>query len=242
MSGASIELVSGVTNFRDVGGLPAGAGTTRHGVLFRSGALSRLDDDGRRTLHELGVERIVDLRSDDELAREPSRVDGLGVETVRAPMFVGSLESFLASGVTLDDSYLDLLDNAGERIATVAHSIAAGHPTLVHCAIGKDRTGVSVAVTLAAAGVDDEAIVGDYALTEQNLPASRARQIRAWLARAHPGSRHLEELYLHSPARAMRHVLAHLHERWGDGGAYLREAGVSADELAALRSALVIAP
>ncbi|POH85084.1 hypothetical protein CJ026_026620, partial [Ralstonia pickettii] len=96
--------------------------------------------------------------------------------------------------------------------------------------IGKDRTGVSVAVTLAAAGVDDDAIVGDYALTEQNLPASRARQIRAWLARAHPGSRHLEELYLHSPARAMRHVLAHLHERRGGGDRGDEPHGLAVDE------------
>ena len=39
--------VSGALNFRDVGGLPAGSGVTRSGVLFRSGNLARLDDAGR---------------------------------------------------------------------------------------------------------------------------------------------------------------------------------------------------
>ena len=49
--------------------------------------------------------------------------------------------------------------------------IIADQPVLVHCTVGKDRTGVTVALTLAAAGVDDdEAVVADYARTEELLP------------------------------------------------------------------------
>ena len=51
--------VPGALNFRDVGGLPAGAARTRAGVLFRSGNLARLDDDGRAVLARLGIRRIV---------------------------------------------------------------------------------------------------------------------------------------------------------------------------------------
>lgn len=235
----SAEL-SGVVNFRDLGGLPAGAGVTRPGVLFRSGALSRLDEGGRRELQRLGIRRIVDLRSDEEVEHEPSHTEGLGIETVRALMFVGSVASFVAQGLTLEEAYAQLLDGSGACIARVVTQLAEGHPTLVHCAIGKDRTGVSVAVTLAAAGVDEDAIVADYAATEAQLPQDRAEQVLEWLTRTHPGDSSLEELYLRSPARAMTATLHHLRQRHGGASAYLRTHGVGDAQLAQLRKRLLL--
>jgi protein-tyrosine phosphatase len=47
---------------------------------------------------------------------------------------------------------------------------AAGRPTVLHCAAGKDRTGLVTALTLRLLGVGDEHIVADYLATEQNMP------------------------------------------------------------------------
>ena len=45
----------------------------------------------------------------------------------------------------------------------------------MHCAAGKDRTGVVVAMALAAVGVDRQAIVDDYVLTGERIVEIMAR-------------------------------------------------------------------
>ena len=50
-----------------------------------------------------------------------------------------------------------------------------GGAVVVHCAAGKDRTGVVVALALSAAGVSREAIVADYVATGDRLEAVLAR-------------------------------------------------------------------
>ncbi|WP_036315710.1 tyrosine-protein phosphatase, partial [Microbacterium sp. B24] len=98
-----MSIVSGALNFRDVGGLPASGSVTRAGVLFRSGNLAGLDDAGRDALVALGIRRVVDLRADDEVAVEPSRVRGLDLETIRIPLFLGSVASFFVEDRSLAD-------------------------------------------------------------------------------------------------------------------------------------------
>ena len=61
------SLIPGALNFRDVGGLPAGAATTRSGVLYRSGNLAELVEPGVDALRRIGLRRIIDLRDDDDL-------------------------------------------------------------------------------------------------------------------------------------------------------------------------------
>lgn len=231
--------VSGALNFRDVGGLPAGVGVTRSGVLFRSGNLARLDDSGRATLRDLGLRRVIDLRADDEIALEPSLVDGLGLETLRVPLFLGSAASFFERDVGLDDFYRSMLDEAADRVVEVVRGVLADQPVLVHCTVGKDRTGVTVALTLAAAGVDEDAVVADYARTEALLPAQRNARVLAYLRAQHPGARYLEELATRSPATAMRTLLDDLRARYGAPVEFLRAHGLADDEIAELGAVLV---
>ncbi|MCR2813513.1 tyrosine-protein phosphatase [Microbacterium sp. zg.Y1090] len=239
---AADRIVAGALNFRDVGGLPARAGVTRSGVLFRSGNLARLDDSGRATLRELGLRRVIDLRADDEVALEPSLVDGLGLETLRLPLFTGSAASFFEQDVCLDDFYRALLDEAADRVVEVVRGVLANQPVLVHCTVGKDRTGVTVALTLAAAGVAEDAVVADYARTEALLPPQRNARVLAYLRSQHPQSRHLEELATKSPAAAMRTLLDGLRERYGAPVEFLRAHGLGDDEIAELTSVLVHSP
>ena len=75
----ALRELSGAWNFRDVAdGTPA----LRAGRLFRSGELSRLDDDGRATLSGLGITDVADLRANQEVARRgPGLVpDGIEIE------------------------------------------------------------------------------------------------------------------------------------------------------------------
>ena len=233
-------LVPGAMNFRDVGGLAAGGGRTRSGVLFRSGNLAHLESTGRSALSDLGIRRVIDLREDDEVLYAPSRIDGLGIQTQRVPLFLGSVGSFFDEDLTLDELYRLLIDESAAGVVDVVRGILADQPVLVHCTVGKDRTGVTVAVALRAAGVDERAVVADYARTEGLLPAARNRQILAWLQARHPDAVNLEDLATRSPAPVMRAALARIDAAYGSPSDYLRAHGLADDELAELQRVLVV--
>ena len=88
---------------------------------------------------------------------------------------LGSVASFFVEDVPLTEMYRRLVEDSAARVVEVVRGVLADQPVLVHCTVGKDRTGVTVAITLAAAGVDRDAVVADCARTEALLPPSRNR-------------------------------------------------------------------
>jgi protein-tyrosine phosphatase len=232
-------VVPGAVNFRDVGGLPAGSTRTRSGILFRSGNLARLDDAGVAALGRLGIRRIIDLRADEEVVHAPSRVEGLSVQTQRVPLFLGSVASFFADDISLEEMYRRLVDDSAANVVAVVRGIITEQPVLVHCTVGKDRTGVTVAVALTAAGVEPEAVVADYARTEGLLPQWRNTRVVDELRSRHPEAVHLEDLATRSPAPVMRALLADLTARYGSSAGYLRAHGMDDAELGELRRVLL---
>lgn len=228
--------IDGVNNVRDVGGIPAEGGRIRTGVLLRSGQLSGATTTGVNALRG-SIRHIVDLRDGEEVAAEPTEIEG--PDTTHLPLFLGSVRSFFETDTSLDDLYLHLLEESGERLVEAIRIIAAGAPTLVHCTVGKDRTGVTVALALSAVGADREAVIADYALTESQLPLQRSQRIAAYLRAQHPEAVNAVALATQSPAPVMRRLLEQVDARWGSAAGYLRANGMAEEELAALRSALV---
>lgn len=232
----SVLDIEGVNNVRDVGGMPADGGRIRSGVLLRSGQLSAATTAGAVELRRR-VSHIVDLRDGEEVAAEPSEIEG--PDTTHLPLFLGSVRSFFEADTSLDGLYLHLLEESAERLVAAIRIIAKGEPTLIHCTVGKDRTGVTVALALAAVGADREAIIEDYALTESQLPPERSRRILAYLRDQHPEAVHAAALATQSPAPVMRALLEGVDERWGSAAGYLRANGMTDAELTDLRRALV---
>lgn len=228
--------VDGVANLRDVGGIVAGSSRVRSGMLLRSGHLAHLTADGREVLAQR-VRHVVDLRDDAEVEREPSAL--AGVPVTRIPLFLGSVGSFFALNMDLAAMYRHLIDESAPRLVDAVRVIAAGEPTLVHCTVGKDRTGVTVALALSAVGADRDAVIADYALTASLLPRERNRAVVQYL-RAHlPDATNAVQLATESPAPVMAALLNEIDERYGSAAAYLRDAGMSDDELHALANALL---
>lgn len=232
----TILEIEGVFNVRDVGGMPANGGRIRSGALLRAGQLSGATTSGAAALRAR-VQHIVDLRDGEEVAAELSEIEG--PDTTHLPLFLGSVRSFFEADTSLDDLYLHLLEESGERLADAIRIIAAGERTLVHCTVGKDRTGVTVALALSAVGADREAVIADYALTESQLPAQRSQRIADYLRTQHPEAVHAVALATQSPAPVMRRLLEQVDERWGSAAGYLRAQGMTDAELAALSAALV---
>jgi len=228
--------LEGVHNFRDVGGYETADGRiTRERRLFRSDALHNLDDDARLRLDELDVRTVVDLRSDEERAAFP---DAVGERTlVEQPIFAdvqfADPRSTVAAPSNLPEIYDLMIDRCGDRLAAAVKALAAPDalPAVVHCAAGKDRTGVVTGLVLAAVGVPNDVVAADYAATGLFLTPAFIEVLAA-------GSQAADESMLGSEAEYMQALLARIDAEHGGAAAYLRAHGVTDGELERLRAEL----
>ncbi|MGH8981269.1 MAG: tyrosine-protein phosphatase [Acidimicrobiales bacterium] len=174
-----IPLESAV-NFRDLGGYRTADGrTVRWRSLFRADSLSQLTQADRAVVRSLGVATVIDLRSlaEVDLARFP--VDELPVGFHHLPL-VGKLpafETFRQGAGFFAGHYQEMARDSADQIAAAIAIVAQRyrHPVVVHCAAGKDRTGVLIGIVLALLDVPDETIVEDYALSNRAMEALLAR-------------------------------------------------------------------
>jgi protein-tyrosine phosphatase len=176
--------LEGAVNVRDVGGLPLdGGGVTASGVLLRSDNLQGLTQRDVAVLEDLGVGTVVDLRTGGEVELEGpgplvGRVDirHRSLYPEKGARTDVAVEDIMIGNAPIVDVYLGYLNHRPDSIVGALEDIAAGEgAVLVHCAAGKDRTGIVVAFALAAAGVSREAIVADYVATAERISLIMAR-------------------------------------------------------------------
>jgi protein tyrosine/serine phosphatase len=133
--------------------------------------------------------------------------------------------------------YLGYLENRPDQVTGALRSIAtAGGAAVVHCAAGKDRTGVVCALALTVAGVEPETIVADYMATGERLDAIIERLSRS---RMYADDVTAKPVTAHAPrAETMRAFLTQLDERYGGLVAWLAANGLTEDEVSQLRAKL----
>lgn len=259
-----IEL-EGTVNVRDVGGLPVeGGGTVRPAALIRAAHLQYLTPgDVNRLVTDFGVRRIVDLRSDVEVSHtgpgpmhaEPSvtvhhyslylntapveQSTSTVVEQAENPVMPWH-EDFSTGRGPVVQAYLRYLVRRPDSIVAALRAIAEPDgATVVHCAAGKDRTGVIVALALTVAGVPRESVTADYQATEQQLAA-----IVEHLAPSGLYNREVESIndIPRPDASIMADVLDAIDEDYGGVLPYLTKNGWTDADTAALRRCLVVSP
>jgi protein-tyrosine phosphatase len=178
--------LSGAHNVRDLGGLPAASGTVRPRVLLRGDNLDNLTADDIALLgDEIGLRGVIDLRAPFENPRPADWFSPRGVTWLHEPLLdlTGLTDPAVLrerTGYDYGKLYARMLESAGAGLARILAFLVSGPttPALVHCAAGKDRTGVTVSVLLSAAGVDRDAIIADYLATGERLAAIRAALAR----------------------------------------------------------------
>jgi len=191
--------IEGVINFRDLGGYQSDDGRqVKWGKVYRSAQLDRMSSEGVRTLSELGIKAVVDLRFSEESKKYPTMQ-----EAVPLAEMLSWHDEFQDDGdnraSAMQMSWKDSLDSLDPQQVREAMRInypqklyshraiyrkmllRLAHdktPLVFHCAAGKDRTGVAAALILSLLGVSDQQIVEDYLLTQNEV----ANLLDSWLA------------------------------------------------------------
>lgn len=245
-----------------------GGGTTRAGVLFRSDGLGALTDKGLDQLAATDIGVIVDYRTDTERQMSPDKVPtSRPFKEVVLPILQGAtagamkaaaeaamhaadksassaaIQKALEQLPDLSTLYQGILSEGASAYAETARLVAQStdaEPTavLIHCTAGKDRTGVGAALLLTAAGAERDAVVADYASSQDNLAKGWSQHmlgmIKSMGVEPTPG---LVEMATGTPPEAIEAALAWV-DQHGGAEAYLKGGGLTDDELAALKARL----
>jgi protein tyrosine/serine phosphatase len=224
-------------NARDLGGTPTVAGgSLRHRALIRSDQHSALTEAGIAAVHAAEVSRIVDLRASVECREKPSPF-------AHTPMYVNApVEDPVGpqpdDGLSVVEIYQRMLDRRPELFSAAVVAVAEAPPgaVAIHCAAGKDRTGVVVALVLALAGGEPDAIAADYALTQERLAEPSARFLERI---SDPAERERATEFFATKPETMLAVLDHLDARHGGVQSYLTGGGCTDEHFAAIRQRLI---
>ncbi|TBU33100.1 protein-tyrosine phosphatase-like protein [Dichomitus squalens] len=246
--------IPGVVNVRDLGSYPTDQPgfMTRPRMVYRSGEISFITPEGITELRDiLGISKVYDLRSDTEMQKYGTPIPEMeGVEVIHVPVFkredyspeaMARRFELYASGKTeaFMQLYSQILDHAGPAFGVVLRHIRdkPEQGCLFHCTAGKDRTGVLAALLLKLAGVDDENIARDYALTRVGREPAREMVMRRlalvpFFASNTEGALSM----LSSRHETMIAFLRMLHDRYGGAEAYVQNVvGLSADDIATIK-------
>jgi protein-tyrosine phosphatase len=234
--------LQGSYNFRDIGGYASANGqTVRWKRLYRSDALHLLTPEDLEILQPLGVSTLLDLRSlaELELTGHSQLVSEQGAIHRHVP-FVQDLDDHidLTEFPPMSDLYIDMLNHGADALCNVflALTESATYPAVVHCAAGKDRTGMTVALVLRTLNVSDDDIAVDYALTHGFY--KEYNEIRQAMGQGPLFEGLPPELLMASPELILG-LLQVIDERYGSSEQFLLECGVPQDAFAEIRNQLL---
>ncbi len=226
-------------------------------VLLRADNLQSLSArDVRLLVEEEALELVLDLRTDVEV-----ELEGPGPMTAERAVRIEHRSLYPDSGGNTDldadtikpwrwaddgespdeppvvRAYMSYLRHRPDSVVGSVRAIArADGAVLVHCAAGKDRTGVVVALALDAAGVDRDTIVDDYLVTRERIHAIMARLVSSPTYRAELEG---HEAQTHAPVPGtMERLLELVDDRFGGSVAWLSAHGLGDLDVERLRRRL----
>ena len=229
-------------NARDLGGLVSASGLqTVWRRLVRADNLNKLTPAGVAAMTAYGVRTVIDLRDPRELEKFPNPLaaappDGVIFENL--PVVSDANWEAFKDPTWMTEGYALMTRLSRDNIAKVVAAVADARPggIVIHCHAGKERTGVVAALLLSLAGVPDETVADDWAVTDEYLqplyhewvaneadPAVRAKRLEGFATRPE----HIVD------------VLTYVRRTHGSVDAYLLAGGVTARQVDRLRRRLV---
>lgn len=230
------------------------------GVLLRSDNLQSLTvPDVRLLVDEQAVEVVLDLRTDIEvelegpslIAREPRvRVEhrslypssggNTDLDAVAETLWPGTHSSEWPDEPRVVQAYMNYMRARPDSIVGAISTIASARgAALVHCAAGKDRTGVVVALALDAAGVDRDVIISDYLASAERIFPIMARLVSSETYRSELEGR---DPRAHAPVPGtMERVFELVDDGFGGSTEWLSSHGLTNVDLHRLRTRIAAA-
>ncbi|MCF8503726.1 MAG: tyrosine-protein phosphatase [Caulobacter sp.] len=230
-----------IENFRDFGDYAAGDRRLKRGRLYRAAHQSEATEADLAAMQALGLSVIVDLRRPNERERSPSRrwegFDGLVIENDLGHEEEDPWHLFIKNSDLTARAFTDYMvgyyreapyvDRHVDLYSRYFHALSeTDGAVLIHCAAGKDRTGILAALTHHLAGVSEADIVADFLLTNDPLRFER---------RAPQFAAHIEEMTGRRPtqdavitalgveAHYLETAFGAIHEKHGTLDGYLEE-------------------
>lgn len=248
--------LSGVHNFRRFGAYETVEGRRVRDRLYRSGQFSRATEEDRATLASLAVKTVADLRRPSERESEPSHWPTVQGVRVIVSDHGGPAEAphlrFLREGELTFASIREFMtatyrrlpfDTGNQEVFRRGVEALAEHGDedgfIVHCAAGKDRTGVFCALVLWELGVDHDIVMDDYLMTNRVVDFDRVAGVMRDRLEAKYGRRFGDaelKAFLGVDADYLNAAI----EVIGDPRRYLREElGLSEDTLQRMRERML---
>ncbi len=179
----------GIENFRDFGGYDTAHGRPlKRGLLYRSANHAYATDADLARMAQLNLAAIIDLRRTEERTREPNRRwAGFGARVIENDIlsdhadwavmmkdlseltpqwFYEDCQGYYRRA-PFEPRHVDLYSRYFRELAETSG------PIVVHCAAGKDRTGLICALTHHLAGVGHDDMMADYLLTNDEARQER---------------------------------------------------------------------
>lgn len=245
---SSFVEIDGLANFRDVGGFRTQDGTVRHRTLYRSDGLHLATERGSESLRALACPTVIDLRTSEEYATQPGPLGAMHVPLHEVLGERDIVDALSLSGRDDGEAWLQalyelLIERATSQFHLVFTTLSdrSNLPAIVHCAGGKDRTGLTVALILCSIGVSRDDVLDDFALQSSDPEFHRRRE------RVHADfvGRGIEPEaargLLSAPRRSMEGALDYLDRAYGGIDEYLVDAcGLAPDVLGRVRENLVV--
>ena len=218
---------------RDLGGYPTknpALPMTMYQRVLRSDAPYKLSEENLSFLRGI-TPLVIDLRSELEYLQRPTAFEACPDFTVLHLTVEGGMD--LPESEDMMPAYMMGMVEAGSLPGIFAALAQAESGVLIHCAAGKDRTGIVSALLLELAGVADADIIADYQVSSS--------YISSYLKSALPGSCQKPQLEIPTKPEFMEKFLELFRRSYGSAEAYLLESGLSAEGIEALRRKLLSA-
>jgi protein-tyrosine phosphatase len=242
-------------NFRDIGGYQTEDGrTTRWGQLYRSGDLHRLTEQDQAYLAQLGLNLVCDLRTLNTIQQRPDLLPLLDYFHIPVHSSDRWLTLRVLFTIFFRRSRLTNLMVEGYTRITIDENTAVFHyiyqrladpqklPALIHCGLGKDRAGITIALLLHLLGVPEHTILADYSLSNAHTPhftravEAEIKPLLKFGVKAHE----LAPIFLADP-QTLQHTFDYIRQKYGSVLAYLQTAvGLTAETIEKIKTNLLV--
>ncbi|HEX7873121.1 MAG TPA: tyrosine-protein phosphatase [Sphingobium sp.] len=241
------------SNFRDIGGYPGADGKhVRWGLIYRAGATAMLTPEDVTKVSALGLNQIVDLRSDEERVLAPTKIDGVTYTAYGYSMqrIFDSMKSQAGSPQNGGQLYRGLPTMLAPQMKLLfAALLGKQGPVEYNCSAGQDRTGFATAMILSALGTPRDVILKDYHLsTTYRQPQYEMPPIDPALYPNNPvakmfaamasGQGHKAQPLKDASGKAfLSDAFEEIDAKWGSTDGYLQQVvGLTPVDIAALRA------